>query len=121
MSIVVSEVGGIMNLWTGEVNMIKGRGSTNLPRLRNFNSRDQNVVKPQHPTLHNECLFLQLIGEKFPPPGRRAVMCKTASTSDGDEPPVCADGRVSDRPVRCEVALKDLRGNREEGREVELR
>jgi hypothetical protein len=69
---------------------------------------NQNMVEPQQPTPNRECLLLYLISESFPSPRGGTVMYKTPSARYGYQSAIRAQSRVSYRPVRCEIALRDL-------------
>ena len=77
-------------------------------RPRDLDRCNEDMVEPQQASFHSEGLLLPLVGKHLPPSRRRTIVHKTASTGDCDEPAICAQGRISDRPVRGHVALWDL-------------
>ena len=77
-------------------------------RPRDLDRRNEDMVEPQQASLHGEGLLLSLVSKHLPPSRRRAVVHKPPSTGDCDKPAVCAQGRISDRPVCGHVALWDL-------------
>ena len=92
-----------MNVQTLHMNPLAYLESTS-----DFYSGDEDVVEPQESALHCEGLLLTLVCKHLPSARCRAIVHETSPASDGDEPAIGAQGRISYGPVRRHVALGDL-------------